>query len=83
MSYEDLENDIMKNKKYGFNALAFPFGCINKKIFKILEKHGYVISFSFGPSEYATRNSYRFSIPRIKILGNATVETLKIWLQNI
>ena len=74
---------IIKNKKYGFTSMAYPYGSFNEKIKKLLKKHGYLISFRFGPSEYATRNVDRFAIPRIKLYGDVTLETLKNWLKYI
>ena len=83
MTYKELEDDILRNKKYGFIAMAYPYGRFTEEIMKLLKKNGYLISFRFGPYNYATRNSNRFAIPRIKINGNATLEILKNWLANI
>ena len=83
MSYEELENDICKNEKYGFTSFSYPYGTFNKEIKEILKKHGFLISFRFGPPAYATRSSDRFAIPRIKINSNATVGTIKEWLKYI
>lgn len=81
MSYEELENDTLKNEKYHFKTMAYPFGVYNKEIKKILADHGYLISFKFGNLEYATRNSDRFAIPRIKLSGYDTLDSLKKWLK--
>ena len=83
MSNEELEKDIFQNKKFGFTSMSYPYGCFNEEMKKMLEMKGYLISFRFGPSNYATRNSERFAIPRIKLDGFATVDTLKNWLKNI
>ena len=83
MTYKELEDDILRNKKYGFIAMAYPYGHFTEEIMKVLKNNGYLISFRFGPSNYATRNTSRFAIPRIKINGNATLATLKNWLENI
>ena len=60
--------------------MAYPFGAYNDEIEEILENHGYLVAFKFGTQEYATRNSERYAIPRIKLNGNATIKTLKKWL---
>jgi len=80
MSYEELENDTIKNEQFEFNTMAYPYGDYNKDIEEILENHGYLVAFKFGTQEYATRNADRYAIPRIKLNGNATVGTLKKWL---
>lgn len=81
MSLKELESDIIKNEKYGFTSMAYPYGSSNEEIKKLLRKYGYLISFRFGPSEFATRNSKRFAIPRIKLNDKATLDTLKNWLK--
>ena len=83
MTNEELDDDILKNKKYGFFSMAYPYGSFNDKIIRILKNHGYLISFKFGPSNFATKDSNRFSIPRIKLNGNSNLTTLKNWLKNI
>jgi hypothetical protein len=80
MSYEELEKDTILNEKYGFTTMAYPYGDFNKEIEEILENHNYLCAFRFGPSNYATRDSDRFAIPRIKINGEANINTLKKWL---
>ena len=82
MSYEELKNDTLKNEKYGFNTMAYPYGKYNEEIKEILKEHGYLVAFKFGGTqEYATRKSDRFAIPRIKINGYATLNILKKWLK--
>ena len=83
MTNKELYDDIFKNKKYGFYAMAYPYGSFNDKIIRILKNSGYLISFRFGPSNFATKDSNRFAIPRIKLNGNANLTTLKNWLKNI
>lgn len=83
MSSEEIENDILQNKKFGFTSMSYPYGCFNENVKKILEKNGYLITFRFGPSNYATRKVDRFAIPRIKLNGYANVDTLKKWLKKI
>lgn len=83
MSEKEIEDDFIKNKKYGFTAMAYPYGLFNEEVIKLLEKYGYFISFGFGPYTYASRNCNRFVIPRIKLNGDSTILTLKYWLRNI
>jgi len=80
MNYEELKNDSLKMKKFGFSTMAYPFGNFNKNIKEILKDIGYLMAFKFYPSQYASRNSDRFAIPRIKLNGTATIDTLKNWL---
>ena len=80
MSYEELENDVLMNERFGFTSMAYPYGDFNKDIQTILEQKGYLVAFRFGPSNYATRDSDRFAIPRIKINGTATINNLIKWL---
>ena len=49
---------------------------------KILSKQGYLAAFKFGRSNYATRKSDRFAIPRISIYGFDKLNTLKKWLKH-
>ena len=83
MSYKEIENDILQNKKFNFTTMAYPYGFYNEDIKKILKKFGYLIAFKFSPKTYATRNDDRFAISRIKLNGYATIETLKNWLKNV
>lgn len=80
MSYEEIKNDTLNNKKYGFITMAYPYGAYNKDIKKILLSQGYLVAFKFGHSAYAIRKNDRFAIPRISINGNAKLGTLKKWL---
>lgn len=83
MFYEEIENDILKNIQFGFTTMAYPYGAFTAEIKELLEKHGYLIAFRFGPANYATRNSDRFAIPRIKLNGYSTLDDLKKWLKYV
>lgn len=80
LSYDQLVQDVENNSKYNFYTMAYPYGDHNENIEKILEEKGYLVAFSFGNQDYATRDSKRFAIPRIKINGYADINTLKKWL---
>ena len=72
MSNQQLNIDILNNKKYGFTAMAYPFGAFNEQIKQILVSQGYLVAFKFGHSAYATRKDDRFAIPRIKVIYKKT-----------
>ena len=40
MSYEELENDVLMNERFGFTSMAYPYGDFNKDIQTILEQKG-------------------------------------------
>ena len=80
MPYEELKKDVLKMKRFGFTTMSYPYGIFNDDIKKILKDCGYLIAFRFWPYQYATRNSDRFAIPRIKLNDKATIDTLKKWL---
>lgn len=80
MSYEELEKDVLLNDRFNFITMAYPYGDFNNSIKEILAKSGYLVAFRFGPSDYATRDSDRFAIPRIKMNDKATVNKMIKWL---
>lgn len=80
MSEEDLRNDVLMNNRFGFTTMAYPYGDYNDTIKRILAEEGYLVAFRFGPSNYATRSSDRYAIPRIKINGYATINNMIDWL---
>ncbi len=80
MSHNDLKNDVVRNREFGYTTMAYPFGDYNKMIEEILKEEGYLVAYRFTPSDYATRSSDQYAIPRIKINGRATLNTLKKWL---
>lgn len=81
MSYDELEADVVSNEKYEFTTMAYPYGDYNNSIKEILKKHNYLVAFKFGGSDYATREDDQYAIPRIKINGNATINTLIKWIE--
>ena len=80
MSYDELLYDTQMNAKYNFISMAYPYGDYNEDIEKILEENGYLVAFRFSPADYATRESDRFAIPRIKITGNHTLDDMIKWV---
>lgn len=82
MTKKEIQNDFDKNKKYGFKYIAYPYGSYTKDLTDKVKENGYRLGFKFSSLEYATRNSKQFEIPRIKINGFSTVDTLKQRLNN-
>lgn len=80
LNYKKLDKDIKSNKKYNFNVLAYPFGDYNEDIINALKDNNYIMAFRFTPSEYATRESDIYAIPRIKIDGTKNLNDLIMWL---
>ncbi len=60
--------------------MAYPFGYYNEKIKYLLNKNNYSFAFTFGKSQFSSRNNDRFSIPRIKINSECDLNLLKKWL---
>ena len=82
MNDTELGIDILENSKYGFTTFAYPYGQFNIRIQMVLKKKGYLCAFRFGPSNYATRNSVQYAIPRIKINGFVKKNYAIKWIQN-
>ena len=80
MNEKELEEDIINNKKFNFTCMAYPFGYYNEKIKYLLNKNNYSFAFTFGKSQFSSRNNDRFSIPRIKINSECDLNLLKKWL---
>lgn len=80
LTEDEIAEDFENNSVFGFKYMAYPFGVYNEKIIKVLEKYNYRLAFTFRVHEYATRESKRYEIPRIKINGFSNVEEIKKWL---
>ena len=80
MSYEDIKEDLEKMKSFNFTTMAYPFGDFNDDIKMLLEEYNYLCAFRFAHSDYARRSNERYEIYRIKINGEANLNTLKKWL---
>ena len=80
MTLDKIKNDCLNNDKFNFTTMAYPYGHYYAKARDVIKNHGYHIAFGFAPFKFATRNSDRYAIPRIKINGYSTIETLKKWL---
>ena len=80
MDNKEILEDIIKNKKFNFSCIAYPFGYYNKVIQDFLDKNNYSIAFAFGPNKFASRDSERFLIPRIGVKSFFDLKLLKNWL---
>ena len=81
MTYKEIEEDFRMNRQFNFTSISYPYGYYNKKIEDfLLHNNNYLVAFTFGKSQYASRKSNRFSIPRISLNSNAGLDKLKKWL---
>ena len=71
MSKASIEKDFKKNEKYGFTAIAWPFGHTSNTC-KAVAKASKSIGVAFGyMMEYpASRKSPLYNIPRFKVFGD-------------
>ena len=76
MSFQEIKSDILSNSKFNFTTMAYPYGTYNRNIKRLLDDYGYLCAFSFGKFGYATRNSDKYAIPRIKISGFSNINIL-------
>lgn len=76
-SKEEIQKDFDKNKKYNFKYIAYPYGYYNKKLLDITKHNNYKLGFTFGEYRYATRDSLKYEIPRIKVNGYSDVDYIK------
>lgn len=80
MTEEDLKEDFDKQEHFGFKYLAYPYGVYTELEMKELEKRKYNLAFTFRKQGYATRDSNKYEIPRIKVNGFSDVDIIKKWL---
>lgn len=73
-TYEEIMEDFSHNKNFGFNYIAYPYGATTHDFLKATEDSGMRLGFEFGEKGYrcATREDYKFKIPRVKINGQIT-----------
>ncbi len=77
LTKEQIQQDFDNNKIFGFKYIAYPYGDYNDNLIELAKKNGYKLGLTFKKQDYATRDSLQFEIPRIKINGQSTLETLK------
>ena len=82
MTKQEIYDDFKNNEKFGFKYIAYPYGVYTKDVISAAKEYGYNLGFAFRNPAYATRKSPQYEIPRIKLNGESSVETLKKWLYN-
>ena len=80
MTKNEIRNDFALNSKYGFKYIAYPYGTYTKDLQDVAKENNFLLGFRFSPYSYATRKSYAYNIPRIKINGFSDVSTMKKYL---
>lgn len=80
LTEEEIKQDFINNKKFGFKYIAYPFGVYNDAIIRQAKENNYNLAFIFRKHRLATRDDNPYEIPRIKINGFSTVEDIKKWL---
>ena len=80
MTKDEIRNDFALNSKYGFKYIAYPYGAYTKDLQDVAKENNFLLGFRFSPYSYATRKSYAYNIPRIKINGFSDVSTMKKYL---
>lgn len=80
MTKNEIRRDFSLNSKYNFKYIAYPYGAYTKDLQDVAKENNYLLGIRFGPSNYATRKSPTYAIPRIKINGFSNVETMKQYL---
>ena len=73
-TYEEIDHDFKSNSKFGFDYIAYPYGVCTDDFIKAAKDNGIKMGFKFGTDTYATRNSNRYQIPRVKIHGQMTYD---------
>ena len=81
MSFQAIKSHILEYSKFNFTTMAYPYGEYNKNIKRILDELGYLCVFAFWPYGYASRNSDKYAIPRIKISGFSNINDLIKWVK--
>ena len=82
LTEDELDLDVKQSLQFGFKTMAYPFGAYNEVIQQKLEENGYLLAFTFGENTYgyATRESDRYAINRIKISGKDDLRSFVKWL---
>ena len=77
-SRSSIDADFEKNAKFGFTAIAYPFGHTSKNLLASVRANP-DIRIGFGYMMYypATRSSSLYNIPRFKVFGDGGLEGFK------
>ena len=70
-SKEEIDADFEKARKFGFTAIAYPFGHTSANLLaSVSENKSIKIGFGYPMNHAATRTSARYNIPRIRVESN-------------
>ena len=74
LSRTAIEIDFAKNAKYGFTALAYPYGHSSNNMLSVLSSDKSVnIAFGYMKDWPASRTSPIYNMPRFKVMGNGSL----------
>lgn len=77
-SRKSIDEDFEKNAKFGFTAIAYPFGHTSQNLLaSVRENPDIRIGFGYMMYHPATRTSPRYNIPRFKVFGDGGLDGFK------
>ena len=77
-SRKSIDEDFEKNAKFGFTAIAYPFGHTSSNLFASVSANPDIrIGFGYMMDYPASRASFRYNIPRFKVFGDGGLEGFK------
>lgn len=69
-----IKRDFKRNKRFGFTALAYPFGHTSANFYKVLKADKDInIAFGYIMHWPATRKSPIYNMPRFKVMGDGSM----------
>lgn len=77
LSYDDMVKDCEKNREFGFDYMAYPWGTYTEEMQKALAETGYKMAFAYRPFYYATRDNDTYAIDRVKVNGTKDFDNFK------
>ena len=73
-SRASIEADFAKNRKFGFTALAYPYGHSSSNMLSVLAADESIgIAFGYMKDWPASRTSPIYNMPRFKVMGNGSL----------
>lgn len=77
-SRKSIDEDFEKNAKFGFTAIAYPFGHTSKNLIASVSANPDIrIGFGYMMDYPASRSSFRYNIPRFKVFGDGGLDGFK------
>ena len=77
-SRKRIDADFKKNEKFGFTAIAYPFGHTSKNLLASVRANPNIrIGFGYMMEHPAARTSPLYNIPRFKVFGDRGLEDFK------